>query len=349
MFRRFPNRPQSTLSLEKGLVRESGRLSRLVLGERIIISRSQCHFETMQAPPGRQSLQGYEAVKLSARARTPISNPAFYFDWGDTLVGIWSWPSDLIQSIEDFEGQLFPETVLQVPMTGGERVVETLDGFEGQVWRDSCLVASRWWPVPPSATEWMSFLRAARLQPASASAPLPQSVPLQNAPNKKRPYPALIDQLRSTGWRDIAAVALLVFVIPALYLGGQWAQLTLALSAAQEELEQLSQETAEISAARTRAQAASSELAAYANVLNRRHPAAVLASVSEDVNRLSLRLDASDFSEDQLTLVIQAGPGFLPEELVRVMENSPLMNSVSVEPGRGAGEWVLSARLEEEQ
>jgi len=28
------------------------------------------------------------------------------------------------------------------------------------------------------------------------------------------------------------------------------------------------------------------------------------------------------------------------------MESNPLMNSVSLEPGRGAGEWMLSAQLE---
>lgn len=347
MSRRFPNRPQSILSLNKGLVRNSGRLARLILGERIIISRAHCHFETMPAPPGRQSLQGYEVVKLSARSRTPYANPAFYFDWSDSLVGIWSWPKDLIQSVDGFEGDIVPETLLQQPLPNGERVVETIDGVEGQVWKDNCLVASRWWPTPPSAVEWISFLRASRLQPASEVVPAPQKAPMLGRPQSRRPFPAVLDQIRSTNWRDMAAMALLIFAVPALYLGGQWVQLSLATSAVKDELAQLSRETAEISAARSRAQSASAELAAYADVLNNRHPAALLASVSEELQRLSLRLDAFDLSEDRLSLNIHAEPGFLPEELVRTMEASDFMNSVSVEPGRGAGDWILSARLEE--
>ncbi|HCR67310.1 MAG: hypothetical protein CMH90_03865 [Oceanicaulis sp.] len=90
----------------------------------------------------------------------------------------------------------------------------------------------------------------------------------------------------------------------------------------------------------------SDELALYAQALNRRHPAALLASVSEELSRFSLRLDSFEQNEDRLTLVIHSNEGFAPEALVRAMENNPLMNSVSVEPGRGAGEWSLTANLE---
>ncbi|WP_430430710.1 hypothetical protein [Oceanicaulis sp.] len=346
MSRRFPNRPQSRLSSENGLDREGGRLQRLVFGERIIITRALCHYETMPTPAGGHSLQRYEAVKLSAKARTPIADPAFHFDWGEDRIGIWSWPRHLTADLADFEGETLPETVLHPPMVTGARLVECIDGYEGQAWQDQTLIASRWWPTPPSTTDWAGFLRATRTSGGDSIQPVPVALDLLSKPANAPPYTVLVDRIKTIGLRDLAALVMVFLAVPALYLLGQWAQLSHARASASGELAQLSQETAEISAARQSAQMTSDELALYAQALNRRHPAALLASVSEELSRFSLRLDSFEQNEDRLTLVIHSNEGFAPEALVRAMENNPLMNSVSVEPGRGAGEWSLTANLE---
>lgn len=346
MSRRFPNRPQSRLSADNDLAREGGRIQRLVFGERIIITRALCHYETMPTPAGGHSLQRYEAAKLSAKSRTPIADPAFYFDWGKDRIGIWSWPRHLTDDIADFEGETLPETVLHPPMLTGSRLVKCIDGYEGQVWRDRVLVASRWWPTTPNAADWAGFLRATRASEAVSTPPAPEVLDLLSKPTNTPPYTVLLDRIKSISLRDVAALLIVFLAAPTLYYLGQWAQLSHARASASAELAQLSQETAEISAARQNAQTASDELALYAQALNRRHPAALLASVSEELSRFSLRLDSFEQNEDRLTLVIQADEGFAPEALVRAMENNPLMNSVSVEPRRGSGEWSLTANLE---
>ena len=349
MSRRFPNRPHSQLSAKDGLQRRGGRLERLVLGERLIISRALCHFETMPNPPGGQSLRRYEAAKLSAKARTPIAEPDFYFDWGADRIGIWSWPRSLTRDLTDFEGEILPETVLHPPLQTGARLVAAIDGFEGQVWRNSQLVASRWWPSQPSLSDWSGFLRATRIVDAGDSAPAIEEPSFLDKPTNAQPYTAWLDRVRAISVRDMAALALIGLAVPSLYLLGQWAQLSQAQASVSAELAELSQETAEISAARQSAQRASNELAAYAEMLNQRHPAALLASISEELSRFSIRLDAFEQTEDGLTLTMHASDDFAPETLVRTMESNHLMNSVSLEPGRGAGEWTLTARVEAAQ
>ncbi|HCR93573.1 MAG: hypothetical protein CMH91_04075 [Oceanicaulis sp.] len=346
MSRRFHKRPHSQLSAKDGVLRRGGRLERLAFGERLIISRALCHFETMPNPPGGQSLRRYEAAKLSAKARTPIADPAFHFDWGQDRIGIWSWPRSLTQTLTDFEGEILPETVLHPPLQSGARLVSATEGYEGQVWRDNQLVASRWWPSRPTASDWSGFLRATRTPDTGEGVPEPVEPRLLDKPANPQPYTALLDRIRAISLRDIAALALVTLAVPGLYLLGQWVQLSQAQSSVSAELDELSQQTAEISAARQSAQQAANELAIYADVLNRRHPAALLASVSEELARFSIRLDAFEQTEDSVTLTLHASDDFAPESLVRAMESNPLMNSVSLEPGRGAGEWMLSAQLE---
>ena len=346
MPRRFPNRPRSQLSAKFGAQRSGSRLQRLILGEQLIISRALCHFETMPALPSGQSMRAYEAAKLSAKARTPISNADFYFSWGTDQIGVWSWSKSLTEDLADFEGVVLPETALHMPFQTGARLVTAIDGFEGQVWRNSQLIASRWWANRPGVRDWSAFLRAARISEPSEDAPTPVDPHFLNRPSAPQPYTALLDRLRSIHLRDIAALTLVCLAAPCLYLFGQWAQLSQAQASATAELAKLSEETAEISAARQNAQRASNELAAYAATLNRRHPTALLASVSEELARFSIRLDAFEQTEEELTLVMHASNDFNPESLVRAMENNPLMNTVSLEPGRGPGEWVLNSQLE---
>jgi Tfp pilus assembly protein PilN len=346
MSRRFPNRPQSVLSARRGVERRGGPVERLVLGERVILSRALCHFETMNALPGGQSLRRYEAAKLNARARTPIADPEFYFDWGTDQVGVWSWPKSLTSDLTDFEGEILPETVLHSPLQDGARLMKAIDGYEGQVWRDGQLRASRWWPNQPGDADWANFMRVSRMTGVDQFRPAVEELVLTDRPAHDQPYTALLDRVKSINLRDMAALALLCIAVPGLYLLGQWAHLSQTRASANAELSALSVETAEISEARRSAQTASNELAAYASALNRRHPAELLASVSEELARFSIRLDAFEQNDDQLALNLRADADFAPEALVRAMENNPLMNSVRLEPGRGNGEWLLTAQLE---
>lgn len=348
MPRRFPNRPLSQLSADSGLVRGGSNLMRLVLGERLIISRALCHFETMPALQIDRNIRAFEVAKLGAKARTPIARPDFYLSWGADQLGVWSWPKALTEELKDFEGEVVPETVLHPPLDEGARLVAALDGFEGQVWRGRQLVASRWWRNPPHADAWSGFLRAARVSEGAEGPPPVVALALLGRPATAQPYSAMLDRIRSINASDIAALALALLAAPMLFLLGQWAQLSMAQASVRTELAQLSQETAEISTARQNAQRASLELNAYAQTLNTRHPAALLASISEELSRFSIRLDAFEQTEDELTLTLHVDAEFAPEALVRAMESNPLMNSASLEPGRIPGEWVLRAQLETE-
>lgn len=102
----------------------------------------------MDAPRARTDARALKAVDLAKATRTPFVNPAYYLDWGANSVGVWSWPAELTDRLDGFEGRAAPETVLHGHGEGA-RLVQCLDGFEGQIFENGELAASRWWPHQP--------------------------------------------------------------------------------------------------------------------------------------------------------------------------------------------------------
>lgn len=64
------------------------------------------------------------------------------------------WPeADLRRSM--------PETLAQVPQDNGFRLLKQVQGYEGQLWEQGYLRASRWWGSEPSEGDWGVFVRGA--------------------------------------------------------------------------------------------------------------------------------------------------------------------------------------------
>lgn len=78
-----------------------------------------------------------------------------------------------------------PETLMQQPITqSGVRVLAGLDGYEGQVWQEGWLLATRWWPAAPEPAEWQLFVRSlpALAQDAPSQPPAPVAAVWQTRP-----------------------------------------------------------------------------------------------------------------------------------------------------------------------
>lgn len=349
MWRHFPSRPVTLLSPANDPQRTGTRLQRLVLGERIVIARSLCHYETMTPPVGR-GLKASQAVHLAAKSRTPIADPEFYFDWHDKQIGVWSWSRSLTNTLPDFEGEVIPETMLNPPAENATRLVAASVGYEGQVWKEGALLASRWWSRPPTNTEWATFIRAARAEHATDGAPtlLPSPVSLPQL-DRPRSRPRLQEQLAKLPQLkpfDIAAIVLVLLGAPFLYLAAQWLNLAISEQRLQVELQNLTEQTSEVNRARQSAQIAASEMAEYSERLNQRHPSVVLATLTEKVSNYSIVLDSYEQNEDQLRARLRATVNFAPDMLVRDLEAEPLMYDVRLEAGRGQNEWSIAATLE---
>jgi len=351
MLSRFLRRPITLLGVANGLDRQSTAFERFVLGEQIILSRAHCHYETMATPQSGQRLKALQAVELAARARTPHTDPIFYYQWNGDEVGVWSWSKSVLDSLPDYEGEVIPETVLHPPADTTVRLVKALDGFEGQIWRNARLSHSRWWSSQPHPRDWAIFLRTARLDPeeapASEAPPPPLTVNYFDSALSKRSLIERLMSLKHVKARDMVAAALVVIAAPSVYFAGQWAHLNILHQNLQTELTELSAQTAEINAARRLAQSAAQELNTYSVQLNRRHPSAALAVATEELSSFSIQLQAFEQSEDALTLNLEADNDFAPDALVRAMEANPLFQNVRLEPGRRSGDWTLIASLEQ--
>lgn len=117
------------------------------------------------------------AAARIAVARDALPGALSRIAWAGPVAHVWSWlPDDTTGARE--RAAWVPESLLRVrPPADGPRLVEQVEGVEGQVWRGGDLVASQWWPAAPPAASWHAFLRSASLGTDVAPvAPAPQAL-----------------------------------------------------------------------------------------------------------------------------------------------------------------------------
>jgi hypothetical protein len=123
-----------------------------------------------------------DAVRLQLLALSPWQETGFAVERsGDTAV-VWYWDDAHLRRLLADAGVAadavdpLPEAALRdVDDGGGLRLVECLEGFEGQFWKDGQLFASMWWPSLPDEEAWRTFAwdvgaRAAAVPRPAASA-----------------------------------------------------------------------------------------------------------------------------------------------------------------------------------
>lgn len=84
---------------------------------------------------------------------------------------VWVWDNEVLEAdltahrLRGKTAHVIPESLLHPPLSSGLRLVNCLDGVEGQLWQEQKLTHSRWWPSSPSAVDWLNFQRDAGLTP----------------------------------------------------------------------------------------------------------------------------------------------------------------------------------------
>ena len=143
-----------------------------------VLSRALCSYSRVRLTGTNQKAR--TAAKLGVAFRQGFEDPQTRLtkDPNDPLrAGVWSWDGafEFDHGVSAKNVRVFPETLARVPLEEGARLVRCIDGFEGQVWRDGALIASRWWLSQPMAREWQHFMRAAQapMENDSVEAPAP--------------------------------------------------------------------------------------------------------------------------------------------------------------------------------
>ncbi|MEO0696935.1 MAG: hypothetical protein AAFY84_12630 [Pseudomonadota bacterium] len=125
------------------------------------------------------------AVQLGSEGASYRTRIVEYPSDGNSAT-VWSWPEDLVEARSDdliapisLPEPLARQSVAPAPGANNVRLVTCLEGYEGQVWRDGALCASRWWADVPGKDEWGLFLRSSRhpLNAESLAARTPVDVP----------------------------------------------------------------------------------------------------------------------------------------------------------------------------
>jgi len=147
-----------------------------------VVPRGACSFRrTRLAGAGRQGLQA-ALLRAKQEALPGESGTLIIADKIDAslapqthiMASTWSFARQ-----SEHQGRYLPETLAQKGQENGARLVKGLSGFEGQIWSNGNLVASRWWLNSPGSSEWHVFLQASQesLGPLSYDLPKAETVP----------------------------------------------------------------------------------------------------------------------------------------------------------------------------
>lgn len=304
----------------------AGRLRAPVL----LLSRDLCAFslfDTANLPRSRRR----PAARLYARTASP------YIAGGVALVtcaddfGIWWWDLERIgPMVEAHYGKaspaIRPETLAQ-PVGSGWRIVALGDGYEAQLWRARCLVASVWRKDRFDAAGWVAFTRLQRTsEPAPDLPPAQQSLPI--APDSEAFSLARIQISREQATGTALAGFAVVIASSIAFLLGQGVQLSQDSQAIEKETAEILQATPQAGATRA-LEVDRQKLAAYRQLEERTNPVSAAGAAIGIVAYHDLTPTSLEAAEGQLTLTLPYSAVDRADELVAEFEGSGYFYDVS--------------------
>lgn len=153
-------------------------------GRRVwIVARAMCRFTKVPLLPEASPTQQLAALRLQVERFSPFADTGSHAHFGPNAISVWVWDAAAVRDLADGIGVdtrrilVLPETAMQMPGEG-VRLVDCLDGVEGQYWEASSLLASRWWPALPDSRNWILFQRGASIAPDKIREEVPPPVVL---------------------------------------------------------------------------------------------------------------------------------------------------------------------------
>lgn len=305
-----------------------------------VVPRARTRFLRLDfsALPARQRASAAR-IALLREAGDDIC-PAARIGWVGGVAHVWLASADAVHGPAVRAGW-WPESVLRPRLDhDGVRLLELLDGVEGQVWRAGSLVASQWWQAPPDAPAWHRFLRSAGLAVDVA----PQ-VPATVRVGWGAPWARVQGGTASSGRGVEAAAWRAVLVVVAFALGWQVAAREAgedAYARLQARLDALRAHAMPLLAARERADAARAEIERLRSLQRRVSDYSLMAAVITPLGK-----DARLLSWERQGEVLKAkvaAPESDPRRFVKAYEKTAILADVQATPV-GDGAMGLEFRL----
>ena len=292
-----------------------------------VLSRALCSFSRVRLTG--KNAKARAAAKLGVAFRQGYQDPQTRLakDPNDPLrAGIWSWDGEfeIDRDASAKSVRVIPETLIRTQLEEGARLVRCIDGFEGQVWRDSALIASRWWPNPPTAREWQHFMRAAQapVENGDGDAPAPVEAPFRTDLPIIDFEPANL-QLTFSPVR-IAATAAGLFVLVGAFEAAQLVTHSAAAAASSAKLKSTIDENSAAIEARQLALTAAGEIASFVDVGSTKPVALAFVAVASEFPADTARISNFRVANQQLEARIRVDEDAnidIPDLITRLEKN----------------------------
>ena len=289
---------------------------------------------------------------MTVRRAAPYPDPEFGLAWLGDHAAVWYWSHAKV--LERLGGQwthrttCVPEALYTGQIREDEAELLALDnGFEGRLWKQGRLVASRWWAELPMPGQWQSFLRGAGI-PTTTDAQAPQAVSASPAEQHWTPA-GRASRLNLSGLEGYLPRMLMGLGLAAAVLFS-W-QLGTLLRAGVDvwrtgrAAQDLDEPLKRILAARDRTDAASTEIAALLALRQAPSQHLLLAEASRVMQGQDwqLKIWQQPTPERVEATLIMDSPN--PEALVAAWESSALFSDVRTELTRLQNEIVVRATV----
>ena len=303
-----------------------------------IVSRGLCRFYLLPLLPGAPRARQIEAHSLEIKRLSPFVETGSHLHLDALSVGVWLWDQQATRAaamavdVDVARLPVVPEPAMYPPGDDGVRLIETLDGVEGQYWVAGRLLASRWWREPPSERNWVLFQRGAGV-PAErlvVNPPPPLHLPWLPRPWTTTRWPLSFNPARADLRLTAASIAAAMLVAYA-YQGVQWARVSSDLASISGEVETRSRAIEPLLAART--QALDGQTAIRALQALDRFPGqlSLMARIAQLLPAGQTRLTEWIYDRGQLELGIAADRPLDVVALVRSLEGLDHFKSVAAE------------------
>ena len=316
-----------------------------------ILSRRHYHYATFDLPEVTGAKQR-NVVRMRALQASPFLQTGYLAHHDGRRAAAFIWDNGRLQdaiagSGFDLTGiEVLPETAIQAQAPDGARLISCLDGFEGQVWKDNWLAASRWWPEPPSVEDWVRFQRGAgvALDGLTSSVAAPEGCEFLEKSWVKSISVFEIDLSRWPVKRMALAAAAIVAAIFA-YGAGSLANYQSELNSLSAGIDALHGE----SSGTIEARAAALENRATIESLIKLNPypsqLALMAEVATIIGRRKMRVTKWRFQDGDMALTLEAGGGLDATFFVGAFERSDRFRDVTAKSSPNSKSLALELKV----
>ncbi len=241
------------------------------------------------------------------------------------FANVWMFDKDTYDGM-----RVLPESLLYPNLQHGARLIECIEGVEGQVWENNELVASRWWVQPPAESQWMSFLRVVPIELNEADV-LPISLKHLNIKNNIPLFDIDFTKfVASVTPLKVAYVAGFVSVACLGYFVTQISSLSLNLRAVEIAKSQISEEAQIVLSKRRRALKTISDIEKFTQLGSDRVLIDILSDVASVIGGQDVFVEQIRLEPDKVELSLSNRPQISGPDLVSALEQTKSLFDVNV-------------------